>query len=318
METTDQKDTNEKLTEDDINMIRSKLTEDRFSILKAIYDTPRIQHKTLCERLDKSPSNISNMIRRIATIGYDLVLTSKNGTEKYYSLTPIAIQYVEHELLTSGHGHSSQNRESDQSSSAETLAAKALEMLDLFKEKCGISWRSTLYDLLTEKDITSNPEIQNIYNKLSTILYKCRMQNTDALQKIFDMLEDMEDEELIGQIRNHLDTKFLFFDLLNPLLILERPNSTASFKIIDEVFSELHPLVFTPLQHEKLSETVLTSGEYNNLMIGIIKLTSEFVKKRYSKSNAVSIWKSTYFLTEELAFYIAEKCSFLMILYRFK
>lgn len=312
MENMNQAHTNDKLTPIANTKIRTILTDGRFAILKVIYDNPNIQHKTLCEKINKSANNLSNILKKINSADPNLILTVKNGTEKYYSLTPIARQYVEQEFTT--YENSSQNSASIHVKYVETFVTNTLEALSRFKEKCGINWRTTLYGLLNEKNVTSDIEIKEIYRDLLNILYQCRMQNNDALQKIFDMLED---EDLINQIKNHLNAKFFYFDYLKPLLTFEKPNSTAPFKMIDNIFSELHPLVFPPNQYEEIQKPILASEEYNNLLIGIIKLTSEFINKDYSKSDAVSTWQSAYFLTEELAFYIAEKCSFLTLLHRF-
>lgn len=307
MENMNQEKTSDKLTSVNRTKIRAHLTDERIVILKAIYDNPRIQHKALCEQLNKSANNLSNMLKRINPEDIKLILPSKNGTEKYYSLTPIAKQYVEQEILT--YESSLQNNASIHAYT-ETFVTNAREALERFKEKCDVNWQAKLYDLLNEGNAANNIE----FEKMSNILYECRMQNTDALQQIFDMLED---EKLINQIKNHLNTKFFYFDCLKPLLTFEKPNSTASFKMIDKLFSELHPLLFSPNQYEEIQKPILTPEEYNNLLICIIKLISEFINKNYSKSDAVSAWHSAYFLTEELSFYIAEKCSFLVFLHRF-
>ena len=93
--------------------------------------------------------------------------------------------------------------------------------------------------------------------------------------------------------------------------------------MIDDVFFELHPLVFVKperfnsAEHVNSSRQSLSTEQYNNLLLSIAKLYFEFTNNQYSKSKAVSNWVTEYFLNETIAFYIAEKCSLLTCSHRF-
>lgn len=301
---------NIKLTSEDAIKIRNSLTQDQFLILKTIYDEPGIQHKLLAEKLKKSPNNLSNMLKKIKDTEIQLISISVKGTKKHYYLTTIAKQFLEQELFTTK--ISLEFGESGCFKSAGTIVEETLKKLEVFKKKAGSEWLFTLYNLLSEKNEGVSDEIQAIYKELSDIFCRCKIQSNDALQKVFDSLEN---EQLVDLIKNHLGKKLSYFYLLEPLINLEKKGGTILFEIIDSVFSELHPLAF-PTQTNKIpQELLLSSEEYNNILLGVVKLSSEFIKEHHTKRKAVSYWKSAYFLSENLTFYIAEKCSFLMVLW---
>lgn len=301
---------NNKITSDEITKIRAGLTKDRFLILKAIYETPNIQHKTLSEKLNKTPNNLSNMIEKINKMDFKLIRTEQSGTKKRYSLTAIATQYVEHELLSET--QFSKTSEPIHSKFTETLITKGKKTAILLKEKCDTELYSILTSLLYEgKNVTVNIEIQKLYNDLINILCDCRKQDIDINQ----ILDALEDESSVDQITKYLDEKFIYFDFFKPLLSPGKLNIATQFQIIDIVFSELHPSIFSPYQDAELQTAALTPMEWNNLLLGVVKLSTEFINRQYSKSNAVTNWEK-YYLTKELAFYIAEKCSLLVFLHR--
>ncbi len=298
------------LTSDAIAKIKARLTKDWFLILKTISDTPGIQHKALCEKINKTPSNLSNMIEKINKIDLPLILTVPNGTKKCYSLTDVAAQYVEQELLSEK--QSAKSREFFHSKSTETIITKAKKTINLLKENCNHDLHNIVSSLLNEeKNVTVNAEIEKLYHDLLNILCDFRKQDID-IKQILDILED---ESLSDQLIVYLDNKFVYFDFFKPLLTSGRMDNTTRFQIIDNVFSELHPSIFSPYQDMELSETLLTPIEWNNLLLGIVKLSKEFIDRNYSKSTAVANWE-TYLLNSDLAFYIAEKCSVLMFLCR--
>lgn len=297
-------------TSDAIAKIKARLTKDWFLILKTIFDTPGIQHKVLCEKIDKTPSNLSNMIEKINKIDVPLILTAQNGTKKRYSLTDIAAQYVEQELLREK--QSAKNSEFIHSKSTETIITKAKKTINLLKENCNHNLHTIVSSLLNEeKNVTVNDEIEKLYHDLLSILCDFRKQDID-IKQILDILED---ESLADQLTIYLDHKFVYFDFFKPLLLSGRMDSMTRLQIIDNVFSELHPSVFSSYLDVKLTKALLTPTEWNNLLLGIVKLSKEFIDRNYSKSTAVANWE-TYLLTRELAFYIAEKCSTLMFLCR--
>lgn len=299
------------ITSEETIKIKNGLTKDRFSILKAIYDMPGIQHKELSKKLGKSPNNLSNMISKISMLEFELIRTDANGTEKYYFLTDLATQYVEQEQVTIG--QFSKDDVFTHSKSAEAVIGKLINTINLFKNKCGSNWHSELTSFFNGNgSVADDTEIGKIYNDMLMQLHGCRKQDTDILQRLFDVLED---EQLSDQITKYLNEKFFYYDLLKPLLVPVRADNITRFTIIDFVFSELHPIIFPSCQDKLLPETLLTIHEHNNLLIGIMKLSNEFCKNHYSKSIAVEKW-NTYFLTGEVAFYIAEKCAVLMFLHR--
>lgn len=302
---------NDTLTSSDISSIKKNITKECLLVLKVIYDTPGIQQKTLSEKLNKKPNTLSNLIRKIKASKITLLQTDKRGTQHYYSLTDIAKRIVEQDLLKDT--QPPESSEAAHSKNTEAITAKVVKNINLFKIECGSSMPSILDDLMNGKenpDITS--EIKKIYNDLLEPLYNLRRQNDAVLQQVFDTLED---ESLADQFRKYLNKKFIYFDFLKPLLASATLDNITRFKIIDNIFSEIHPSIFVPYQTEEWLEPQLTSGEHNNLLLGILKLSNEFLDNHYSKSTAVMKWKA-YFISEELAFYIAEKCSVLMYLHR--
>lgn len=306
-----QKSTDTPLTSADIAHIKNGLTDDRFAILKAIYDTPDIQHKALCEKLNKKPNNLSNMLGKIDDIKVELIVTTKIGAEKYYTLTPAAKQYVEQELIMAK--QVSEDTVSDHRY-VDPVITEASETLDLFKIKCGPMWNATLYALLSGNNVLLNEEQQQIYHNLLNSFYACQKKSAEAIQQIYDSLED---EKLISAVKGHLHTKFFHFNNVKPIVTPSVSNITHSFEMIDDVFFELHPLVFVKperfhsAEHVNSSRQTLSTEQYHNLLLSIAKLYFEFTNNQYTKRKAVSNWVTEYFLDETIAFYIAEKCSFL-------
>lgn len=300
-----------KLTQEDILEIRSKLTRDGVLILKKIYETPYIQHKTLYEVLNKTTNNLSNMIKKINDIKIDHIKISdaeptfitykKQETKKFYFLTNIGKQYVEWDLLQTE--QSAKSHEDTGFRKNESAVKQTLDTLELFKKESDERWHFILYDLLRGKTENIQNNILAIYEKLMTDFCQCHIQKNNALQEI---LETLDDKQLTDQIQSYLSKRLYYYYHLEPLFSL---NDTESYKIIDAIFSEMYPMIFSSEQNiDQPFMSSLSLEKYDNALVGIVKLSAEFIKEHYTKDDAVKKWHSFYFLNAALAFYVAEKC----------
>lgn len=71
----------------------------RDQILQILFEEGIILHKRLAELLEVSPSNLSNIIKRLLESDCSLIDVQQVGKYKYYMLTPMGSQYVRSHLV---------------------------------------------------------------------------------------------------------------------------------------------------------------------------------------------------------------------------
>lgn len=307
MENTSNSDSN--LSDEMVGKIRKILKRDGGLILKKIYEMPGINHKTLGEELNKNKNNLSNMLKHIKDSKISLIVIENQGTQKHYFLTALAQEYVEQEIL-SGAQNAAQSHKTnyDAPPADKDIVQKTLDSLELFKREAqenNYDWKLTLNDLMSEKKETISAGVKAAYVELTKLLYQCKIEDGDALSRIF---ESLENSFLAGLFKSYLDKKFYYYDGLKQLSSLHSSNSTAAYKVINNIFSVLYPFVFFPDSNSEKEPNELVPQEYDDILVYIAKLSAEFYNKRYTSDSAVKQWHASYFLDETLAFHIAEKC----------
>lgn len=295
---------NNELSDEKINEIRKMLTCNDNSILERIYKASGINHNTLAEQLEKSKSNLSNMMKRIEKAQIPLISIKKEGREKHYSLTPLAQQYVEQEILPDSQPATNTPQ------AAKDIVQMALDALELLKKEAqesGNDWKEALHDLILEQPKVISDDLQSAYTKFIELLYHCKKENIDALSQIFESLEEgSEDSLLVQLLKKHLAEKFYYYDRIK---FLQELNYTNKRKVVNGIFSVLYPFAFPPnSSSEQKSNELVPLEEYDKILVCIAKLSTEFHNQQYDDENAAKQWNTSYFLDEFLASHIAEKC----------
>ena len=292
---------NESLSNDELLSIHAALSPSANSILRALYQNPNLQHKSLAADTHMSITNLSNCISKLDAIKPPLLKIKREGRSKFYSLSPIGIQYMERMFPPI---QPAKIRSFPSFSLDTSKATAALQTLRHFQEAAGADWDSILYKILDDHGHTSNETLHHIFSELiDQIIWLKTQQNDESLRKIYVVLAQ---NILIKKLKQYTDQLLKCFYILNPVFQLEKQDYKNATFIIDDMFSEI---TFSDKDSLLVGTQLLTEAEYNAVYHQLSIMIKDFRQCNYNKKIAIEHWETVYHTQSPILSYIAEKCS---------
>lgn len=291
-----------------VSFLNLKITKMAKKLLLTLYQHPQQSQAELIQELETSPSSFSNLLNRDFFTAMPLLNIQKSGRKKYYSLTPIADQYVA-QFLTSN--EKSKIRSFSSASRNEDPVLYAQLLLDDFRNTAGEDWNIFLDDLLlniplSEKDFDTVSKLTRIFNDFIKIVLDLRMKNaTLSLANIYDSLEQ---SIIVKRLEQYINNSLEFFFNLEPLFLLAEKNVQAAFEVIDNVFCELYPSIYKRSFLPALSQyNFITNEQYNNIFRTTNQLINDAIENNLDKTGILDHWIHLFHCQNPILFYLAEK-----------
>lgn len=306
-------DNDSSLIKENIITLRTLLSKQGNAILKALYESPGMQQKSLAVSIHTSPASLSNIISKLETIQPELLKSERIGRSKYYALTDMAIAYVESELLSKEEPVTLKPKihPFDSSSYEEMLTAETLHCLNLFQHTAGNEWFMVLDDLLSGiTDATKmNDELYDRYKDFMESLTQLRIhQKNIAIRKVYDVIDNLI---LSKRLNQYLDKELKDLYVLEPLFDLGKQDFEQACTLIDYIFFELRPSIFGPaddLQDLQLEAFSITTEQYYAIHHQISNMINEFFTFGGNKTKAVTKWKDRFHSYDATLRYIVSNC----------
>lgn len=296
---------NSMLTEEISAYLDQTLTKMQLTILKILYENRELQQKALAISANTSATSLSNHLNKLESIDPSLLIITKDGRAKYYSLTPVAMEYIEHKLKAH---NSSKIYNFTKAPHSSSLDENAFRLLAQFQDIAGCdSWSIQMNLLLSNDTCNVNEQLKEVFSKFMDALTELSLlKASDSLSKIFRQIENAT---LIRNLETRIEEAARYHRALKPLLSLEKQSTGLAYRLIDTIFQEMYPSVFhsfpddTPLQPPFIPEE-----HYYSVFYCISKMVNDFASRYEKKESAVKHWQTLYFSDSACFYYIAEKC----------
>ena len=296
------------ITEEIVHFLNDSLTKTQLIILKTLYENGELQHKALAVSVNTSPTSLSNHLNKLESIQPTLLNIAKDGRAKYYSLTPFAKTYIEHEAQFSSQSNIYDFTKPTQNSE---LTKEALNLLTKFQYIAGFAtWRIKMDHLLSEQTFHTTSELSETYLNFMNVLKELKIQGkAESLHIIYDKLEQ---PNLANKIESKLEPISRNYRAIKPLLDLEKQDMALTYQIIDTLFKEKYPNAFNDVPNDAFIDISLIQDEqYYSLYYSIDRMAEIFIQCNYRKEQAIAQWQTTYFANSHCFYYIAEKYRYL-------
>lgn len=286
------------------SLFNNSLTKNGKQILQILYEQPESSHKELYEAIGTSASSLSNLISKIEQITPKLLNVEKRGRNSFYSLSPIARDYVKQELIEN---NAKKIRPFQTQTYTNVAFDQATSALKDFQQAAGKDWDLKLDELLNDNAMWVDSKLYGFFHTfIENIIVLRKSGKNELLDSIYTIINQ---NILIKRIQNYLNKQLLSYYQLEALFTIENTNIQAAMELVDEIFYFLVKCNFNPVSIPTTDKSI-TSEEYYGLIKCICQMKEEFDRfySNHGKAQAVRDWKQKYHSESILLFYIAEKC----------
>ena len=260
-------------------------------VLFEIYESEKMLHSTLANRLPVSASGLNAIVKKLNEAQPPPIHIEKQGKFTFYSLEESGIAYVREELLP--------NMAPDQES--EISIQNIFRLLHIFKDRNAKKWMEDLVHILDgEVDFEDHEEGFGFLRELGA--YQLRYgRNAEAILKVAVAEKEIQKKILVYLEKNKSSSFENLWEILN---YWEQENCLEVYRLIDNLFMALAGKASMP----EGNEFALTDAlEYMNPVLDKLQASLlQVLFKRLSKQEAIIYWID-FGLEKHLAVYLAEK-----------
>lgn len=293
-------------------------------ILTTLYSSPCMAQKVLAANLQKSPTNLSNIIARMNVITPQFLTCEKNGRTVCYSLTEEAKRYVEEKLLPEEPAHTvpltvcpadnlTPSTGSGSPSSDSPRTAETKRFLTQFQAKAGAGWAIILDNYLyhehggiyEKNDFNFDQSLYNLYDGFMNNMTLLRLEEDfSSIHQIYSILGN---EILTQRIDSYFNVKLEGHYSLLPLFELEKRNTEKAFTLIDYIFTQIKDTV-SPDTDMSFAALPVNRQEYLLIKDRINIMVKGFSKYHGNVLQAVRDWQKEFFTANTCLYFIALEC----------
>ena len=276
-----------------IAQIRQKY---RDSVLMEVYESVRIIHAALANRLSVSVSGLNAIIKKVHEAPIQPIRETKAGKFKFYTLTEDGKKYVESTLLPSV---ISNKRDSEE-------VHNLFLLLAMYKDQHQDVWCTNLKTFLEKEseiaDTADEMKKSDEYELLQAFGQFYRRENSKAA-KLLEL--SVADKDLRQSIISYFDNKYINNDgVWSVLNQWEQQDTFEVYKMIDELFRSIDEEDRTV---EKSMFCLTDIDLYFDVVLNKIQADIlQAINRQWSKDRILSTWLEKD-MERHLALYLAEK-----------